>query len=138
MVVAVVLGHRMKNNGQPSDIMLKRMQLTMEMYNQLHPDKIILSGGLANRRAGITEAQFMYDHLLSQGIAADVLVKEEKSVTTWHNAKFSVPIAKQLGATKLVVVTSVEHMSRFYLNPLAFFRSRLKGSQIKLYGYCCK
>ena len=136
MLVAVVLGHRMNNDGTPSNTMLKRMQLVLQSYQKLCPDKIILSGGLANKKAGITEAQFMYDHLTAQGIPAHVLVKEEKSLTTWHNAKFSVPMAKDMGATEVVVITSVEHMSRFYLNPMCFFKSRLKGTQIKLYGYC--
>ena len=136
MLVAVVLGNRMNDDGTPSTLMLKRMQLTMEMYQKLHPDKIIVSGGLANKKAGITEAQFMYDYLTMQGIPSDVLVAEHNSMTTSQNAQFSVPMAKDMGATAIVVVTSAEHMSRSFLNPLKLFQQHLKGTQIQLYGFC--
>ena len=55
MLVAVVLGNRMNDDGTPTELMLKRMQLTLEMYVRFNPDKIILSGGLANKKAGITD-----------------------------------------------------------------------------------
>ena len=136
MLVAVVLGNRMNDDATPTQLMLKRMQLTMEMFVKFNPDKIILSGGLANKKAGITEAQFMYDHLVAKGVPKDILVKEEKSVTTWHNAQFSVPLAVQLHADEIVVVTSAEHMSRPILNPICFFQNKLKRKGIALYGFC--
>ena len=136
MLVAVVLGNRMNDDGTPTELMLNRMQLTLEMYVKFNPDKIILSGGLANKKAGITEAQFMYDHLVAKGVPKDILVKEEKSVTTWHNAQFSVPLAVQLHADDIVVVTSAEHMSRPILNPLKLFQMQLKGKNVTLYGFC--
>ena len=136
MLVAVVLGNRMNDDGTPSELMLKRMQLTMEMYQKLQPDKIIVSGGLANKKAGITEAQFMFDYLIAQGVPADKLVAEHNSMTTAQNAQFSVPMAKAMGATAIVIVTSAEHMSRSFLNPLKLFQKILKGTQIRLYGFC--
>ncbi len=136
MLVAVVLGNRMKDDGTPSALMLKRMQLAVEMYQKLHPDKIIVSGGLANKKAGVTEAQFMQTHLIAQGIPADKIVAEHNSMTTVQNAQFSVPRAKDMGATAIVVVTSAEHMSRSFLNPLKLFQKHLKGTQIRLYGFC--
>lgn len=136
MLVAVVLGNRMKDDGTPSALMLKRMQLAVEMYQKLHPDKIIVSGGLANKKAGVTEAQFMQTHLIAQGIPADKIVAEHNSMTTVQNAQFSVPMAKDMGATAIVVVTSAEHMSRSFLNPLKLFQKHLKGTQIRLYGFC--
>ena len=136
MLVAVVLGNRMNDDGSPSELMLKRMALAIEMYNQLKPDKIIVSGGLANKKAGITEAQFMRNHLISQAIPADVIVEENNSMTTQQNAIFSVPMAKDMGADAVVVVTSVEHMSRPFLNPLKLFEKQLKGTNIRLYGFC--
>ena len=65
MLVAVVLGNRLNDDGTPTELMLKRMQLTLEMYVKFNPDKIILSGGLANKKAGRTEAQFMREYLVT-------------------------------------------------------------------------
>ena len=136
MLVAVVLGNRMNDDATPTQLMLKRMQLAMEMYVKFNPDKIILSGGLANTKAGITESQFMRGYLVEHGIPAEILLEENNSLTTKQNAQFSVPIAVELGADELVVVTSAEHMSRPFLNPLKLFQNKLKGSKITLYGFC--
>lgn len=136
MLVAVVLGNRMNDDGTPSQLMLKRMQLVQEAYQKLHPDKIILSGGLANPKAGITEAQFMHTYLAESGIPTDMLAMEQNSLTTKQNAQFSVPLAQQMGADSIVVVTSAEHMSRSFLNPLKLFQKQLAKTNIRLYGFC--
>ncbi len=136
MLVAVVLGNRMNDDATPSNLMLKRMQLAMEMYQKLSPDKIILSGGLANKKAGVTEAKFMRKYLIERGIPAEILIEEGNSLTTKQNAQFSVPMAKEMGADAIVVVTSAEHMSRSFLNPLKLFQKHLANTQIKLYGFC--
>ena len=47
-----------------------------------------------------------------------MIIKEEQSLTTVENAKYSVPIAKELGVKKLIVVTTLEHMGRPFLNPI--------------------
>lgn len=136
MLVAVVLGNRLNDDGTPTELMLKRMQLTLEMYVKFNPDKIILSGGLANKKAGLTEAQFMHKYLVEKGLPTDVLVEENNSLTTAQNAQFSVPMALEMGADELVVVTTAEHMSRSILNPLKLFQKHLKGKNITLYGFC--
>ena len=136
MLVAVVLGNRMNDDSTPTELMLKRMQLTLEMYVKFNPDKIILSGGLANKKAGITEAQFMCQYLVEKGLPANILVEENNSLTTAQNAEFSVPMALEMGADDIVVVTSAEHMSRPILNPLKLFQKQLKGKNVTLYGFC--
>ena len=136
MLVAVVLGNRLNDDGTPTELMLKRMQLTLEMYVKFNPDKIILSGGFANKKAGLTEAQFMHKYLVEKGLPTDVLVAEDNSLTTAQNAQFSVPMALEMGADELVVVTSAEHMSRSILNPLKLFQKHLKGKDVTLYGFC--
>ena len=136
MLVAVVLGNRMNDDGTPTELMLKRMQLTLEMYVKFNPDKIILSGGLANKKAGLTEAQFMCQYLVEKGLPANILVEENSSLTTAQNAQFSVPMALEMGADEIVVVTSAEHMSRPILNPICFFQNKLRRKGIALYGFC--
>lgn len=136
MLVAVVLGNRMNDDATPTQLMLKRMQLTMEMFVKFNPDKIILSGGLANKKAGITEAQFMRNYLIEKGIPAEILVEENNSLSTKQNAQFSVPMAVEMGADEVIVVTSSEHMSRPFLNPLKLFQKQLGGKNVTLYGFC--
>ena len=60
MNVAVVLGNRMLSGGEISAKTAERLALAIEYYNAEKPDFVILSGGLANPKAGITEAEAMH------------------------------------------------------------------------------
>lgn len=132
MLVAVVLGNRLNDDGSCSEIMKLRLNLALEVYKVIRPDKIILSGGVANPIAAKSEAQVMYDWLVSNGVDGGKLILEDKSLTTKQNAKFSVPIALELGADEIVVCTTPEHMNRMFLNPVRLFKSRLRRSGVTL------
>ncbi len=136
MLIAVVLGNRINNDGSMSGIMLERLKMTIDMYKNLKPHKIILSGGAANKKVAMSEAQMMYGYLVENGIPSEVLVLENKSLTTKQNAELSVPIAVKLGATELLLCTSSEHLKRPYLNPVKLFKKQLaKYPTIKLSVY---
>lgn len=120
-----------------SQLMRKRLDMTLDVYRKFAPKKIILSGGVANKKVTVSEAQLMRDYLVANGIPQDVLALEDKSLTTKQNAEFSVPIAAQLGAAELLLLTSAEHMSRSYLNPIKLFQKQLANyPNIKLSAYC--
>ncbi len=132
MKVAIVLGNRMNDDGSLSEKMLVRLNLTLKLYKQLSPDRIIVSGGIANKKAGIAEAEKMHEWLINKGIPFEAIIKESASKSTKQNAKFSVPIAKSLGADEIILCTSAEHFSRKWLNPKKIFEAQLKKTNIKL------
>lgn len=134
MTIAVVLGNRNNDDGTLSDIGTQRMQLTLQLLQLQHIDKVILSGGMANVASGITEAELMQQHLLAQGVAKDKIMLEDKSTTTATNAKYCAPIINNLCPSKVVLVTSAEHMDRKVLNPLKLFAKHLDKT-IQLVGY---
>lgn len=138
MKVFVLLGNRMKDDGTLSDLMKLRLELAVRYYNENKPDYIIVSGGIANPIAGVAEADKMEEYLLAHGVPSEVIIKEDKSLTTKQNAEFSCPKAKELNADTLVLCTSKEHMNRWYLNPVKLFKRYLKkynASDIKLETY---
>ena len=138
MKVFVLLGNRMNDDGTLSEKMVLRLNLCVKYYNENKPDKIIVSGGIANPKAGVAEADKMEEYLLKAGIPQEVIIKEDKSLTTKQNAEFSCPKAKELGADTMVLCTSKEHMTRWYLNPVKLFKRYLKkyeASNIKLETY---
>lgn len=136
MHVLVVLGNRMNDDGTMTGLSVKRLNAAMRFAAAFGVDKIILSGGVANKKANRSEASAMHEYLLANGIAADRLVCEDKSLTTEENAKYSVPIAAKLGATEITVITSNEHMSRNFLNPIKLFEKELRNyPDIKLSAY---
>ena len=137
MLVAVVLGNRINDDGTMSELMRVRLETALKIYNTFSPSKIILSGGVANKKVDVAEADMMREYLVERGVSSNILVLEYKSLTTKQNAEFSVPIAVELGATELLLCTSLEHISRSYLNPIKLFQSQLKRyPQIKLSVYC--
>ncbi|MCM1194881.1 MAG: YdcF family protein [Corallococcus sp.] len=137
MLVAVILGNRINDDGSMSDLMKKRLKTALEIDKLYNPSKIILSGGIANKKAVVSEAQMMYDFLADNGVDRDKLIMEDKSLTTKQNAEFSVPIAAQAGADELLLCTSTEHMCRPYLNPIKLFQKQLRSyPQIVLKAYC--
>ena len=137
MLVAVILGNRLNDDGSISETMRKRLELALAIENTLHPNKIILSGGLANEVACKTEAAAMCEWLLNGGVAEEKLVLEDKSLSTKQNALFSVPIAAELSATQLLLCTTPEHMNRKFLNPIKLFNKQLRKYPNVILRTCC-
>ena len=126
MTVAIVLGNWLNDDGSISKILEKRLAMTKELYFGKEIDKIIVSGGLANYKAGISEAEAMAKCLIRDGVNEDDILIENKSKTTNENAIFSVPIAKSLGAKKIIIVTTIEHFTVYSYNPIKMFRNAIE------------
>ena len=137
MLVAVILGNKLNDDGSISETMRARLELALAIENTLHPAKIILSGGLANETAGRTEASAMREWLVSRGVNDEKLVQEGKSLSTKQNALFSVPIALQLSATQVLLCTTPEHMNRKFLNPIKLFSKQLRKYPNVILKTCC-
>ena len=136
MHVVVVLGNRMNNDGSMTELSERRLQAAMRFATAFGVDKIILSGGVANKKANRSEAAAMREYLVDNGVAEDKSICEDQSITTEENAKYSVPIAAKLGATEVTIITSNEHMSRNFLNPIKLFEKELRNyPDIKLSAY---
>ena len=136
MLVAVVLGNRLNDDGSITEIMETRLKSALKMNELFRPEYIIVSGGIANEKAGISEAQTMRDYLVEHGMPSEKILMEDRSHTTQQNAEFSVPICAKLNATELLLCTSHEHMSRNFLNPIKLFQNELaKYPSIKLSAF---
>lgn len=132
MKIAVILGNRMNDDRTLSRRMLARLNLALKLYAEESPDFIIVSGGVANKKAGISEAQAMKDWLIKNGIPDGVIIKEDRSLSTKQNAEFTVPVLKEKNADKLILCTSREHINRKFLNPIRLFRRALQKQGCEL------
>ena len=54
----------------------------------------------------------MRNMLMLLGFPADRIILEDKANSTVQNAQFSVPLAKEAGATGIILVTSTTHQGR--------------------------
>lgn len=137
MKIAVVLGNRLSDDATPTRVLTERIGLTVDFYKRHSPDFVILSGGMANPKAGVSEAGAM-KKMLDGLIPEDKLITESESLTTRQNALYSVPIALKLNAAEITVISSPEHIDRRYLNPIRLFRKTLKkhgARHIPVYTY---
>ena len=73
--------------------------------------RIEVSGGDA-RRLGKPEAVIYADDLQRLGVDPADLLLESRSMNTWQNAQFSVPLLKAYGADRVLLVSSGLHLRR--------------------------
>lgn len=128
MRVVLILGKRLNDDGTMTEGLYKRLAYGLEQYRELNADKIMVTGGVANKIAGIAEGDLMGKYIAEQGVTG--VIVENKSMTTRENAAFCAPLLKACGATEVVLVTSNRHMYRRIYNPIKLFNRVLKGSGI--------
>lgn len=84
-----------------------------EVYRQLGPLPVVLSGGKASASlTGPSVARAMGDFLVGLGVAQEDIVAEEESRTTYENAKYSAALIRQRDWQRIVLVTDASHMYR--------------------------
>ncbi|MBQ8995639.1 MAG: YdcF family protein [Oscillospiraceae bacterium] len=123
MTYFIVLGNQLNDDASLSRKGLKRCEITKKAFEIFHPDKIILSGGVANPTAGISEAEALFRHLTGEGMEPDLFLIEDRSTSTTENAEFSLKLAEEYGADEVVVISTIEHFGRvFPKNAVQCFR----------------
>ena len=107
---AIVLGARVKENGEPSLSLQYRLETAIE-YLQKHPQvKVIVSGG-QGKEEPMSEAERMYTYLLEAGIAKERIIQEDASTSTYENLSFSKELLPE-GEKGLTIISSDFHLTR--------------------------
>lgn len=135
MTVVIILGNRVNNDGTMSKIQEERLLMALEIEQMFHPDYYIVSGGMANKKANVTEAFLMSEYLKNNGIDSNKIILEDQSLSTIENASFSIPIAKKLGADTIVICTSAYHLCRAIYNTFSLFVEALGEYDAKVLTY---
>lgn len=112
MKALIILGNRLNDDASLSEKGLKRCEFTVRAYDIFHPDRVILSGGVANEKAGISEAEAMFRELVSRGMREDLFLLERDSRNTDENAMNSFAICQKEGIGEVVVISTIEHFGR--------------------------
>jgi uncharacterized SAM-binding protein YcdF (DUF218 family) len=133
--IAIILGNRVNDDGTITDIQKERLKMALEIVNEFHPDYFILSGGSPNKKAGISEAEGMYNYLVEKGFNKDKLILEDQSYSTKQNAEFSIPIAEKLGADIIIVCSSMYHFEDLQYHALEHFINEVKKTKMTLMIY---
>lgn len=122
--VIIILGCRIKGT-KPTRMLRRRLDTALEYMNKTPNTVCVVSGGRGDDEQ-ISEAQAMYEYLISKGISPDNIIKEDNSTSTYENFKFSADIIEQLGfPRKMTVVTDGFHQ----------YRSRLIAKKLGIKTY---
>lgn len=133
--IAIILGYQLNLDGSMDPILIKRLEMGMKLLKEEKIDKVIVTGGRPREEVKVSEAEMMFDYLVKNGVDKDLIIKEEKSGSTFGNAKYSVPIAKELNATRIIIVTTLEHFTNYDYNPLKIFSEFINDDNINLMIY---
>nr|MBQ5811481.1 YdcF family protein [Clostridia bacterium] len=105
----VVLGAKVRGNGTPTKPLYWRIDAAEEYLNTNENTIAILSGGKGSDEP-ISEAECMYNVLVSRGIDKDRLILEDMSTNTNENIRFSLKLMNDRAT--FGVVTNNFHVFR--------------------------
>jgi uncharacterized SAM-binding protein YcdF (DUF218 family) len=100
----VVLGCQVRGDT-PSLMLYDRMNAALNYLKQNPDSKVIASGGKGSGE-NISEAQAIFDFLVSRGIEKDRIYIEDKSTSTYENINYSAKIIKEKKLPASVVIAS--------------------------------
>jgi len=108
--VIIVLGAKLWN-GEPSPVLVQRLQLAAELYRQGLAGKVIVSGGL-DRGQKLSEALAMARWLSDHGVRPEDILTDEVSTSTWENLRNSQGLMQQQGWERAIIVSNNFHVFR--------------------------
>lgn len=89
----IVLGKGLDGDKITPDL-ASRLEVAVE-YHQKNPDAVIVVSGGQGKDEKISEALAMERYLVSKGVSADKIIKEDKSTSTYENFEFSAEILSE-------------------------------------------
>ena len=108
---AVVLGAQVKPWG-PSALLQQRIDAAADFLKENPESAAVVSGG-QGKDEPMSEAQSMYENIVKQGVDGSRIYKEDKSVNTKQNIKFSHRIIKENNLNEdITIITDSFHQLR--------------------------
>ncbi len=112
----IVLGGGVRGET-PTKTLVKRLDAALE-YHRKNPDAVIVVSGGQGHNEDITEALAMERYLVAAGVAADRIIKEERSTSTAENFRYSKELldAHFDGEYSVAFITNDFHIMRGVLS----------------------
>ena len=110
----VVLGFQLNPDGTMRDELIERLKVAAASAEK-YPDALIVctGGGTASENGSATEAGTMAEWLIENGVSAERVIAEEKSLTTAQNAVYTFDIltGRYPRVKELAIVSSDYHIA---------------------------
>lgn len=106
--VGVVLGNKVYPSGQPSPMLVDRLESALRLWRAGRVERLVVSGALG--KEGHDEARVMAAYLVQAGVPRERVSIDSEGWTTAHTARNA---ARSLGeGERVLVVTSWYHVPR--------------------------
>lgn len=106
----IVLGTPTDSDGNPSAVMLDRVNEGIREYERGVAPRLIFTGAAAHNR--FTEAAAMARIASSRGVPASAIFEEPRALDTMQNACYSSQLLHQRGLHSAEIISSPTHMPR--------------------------
>ena len=104
----LVLGHQLEND-KADDVLKYRLRKTIKYLDNNPNTKVILSGGITKNNT-ISEASYMKDYLVKNGIDPRIITLEDTSIDTVENIENCLAYLKP--TDKITLISSNYHVLR--------------------------
>lgn len=109
MDAIIILGAAVWPSG-PSPTLRRRVLHGAQLWHGGAAPIIVVCGGLGLHAP--TEAAAMATLLVEQGVPPDAILQEGRSTTTLENIQMALPLLRQAGARRVLIVTDMTHGPR--------------------------
>lgn len=106
----VTLGYALNPDGSMHDILIKRLEKTLQIANELPNAIILVTGGVPQNNK--TEGKLMADWLIKQGIDKTRIYQDNYAITTVENALYSRYALAKHRIKDTVLISSGSHIRR--------------------------
>jgi vancomycin permeability regulator SanA len=119
--VAIILGNKVNENGEPSDRLKARLDVAVKLFNDSVIKYIVVSGGIG--KEGYDEAQVMKTYLVDNQVLEKIVIVDNNGNNTYLTASNFVEINKKYQFKSIVLVSQFYHLSRTKLIFKKFLKS---------------
>ncbi len=111
---AIVVFGAAQYNGTPSPVFKARLDHAVELEERGMAPLVITTGG-SGGDPKFTEGEVGRDYLIQQGVAAEKILSESQSQTTYENVLAASRLLRQRGAKSCIAVSDGFHLYRIKL-----------------------
>ena len=136
--VAVVLGAAVWSGNQPSDVLTRRLEKALQLYNEGLIGKIQLMGGSAPGE--LSEAEVAYNYLREKNMPLGDLLIEKSTSSTTEQIKYISHRLNNQGEFKEIIIISdrfhlvrINEIAKFYKLHVSVINSDMQLSKTSLF-----
>ena len=114
MKIIIILGEKLKENGNMSLNLINRLDKGVEIYNKYENKLIIVTGGRVQRSTDFSESYQMKKYLINtSNIEKNKIIEETSSNDTIENSKNCLKIINKLeNILEIIIISSEYHIER--------------------------